>query len=865
MAIREAKYYTIYSTRSKSVACREGESTVFSQKSIVLTTCILCAKTFTMYEKNSRAEEKWQKKLEDARKDIRAFAQMRANSEKARKYTGAGVADDMIARYTAEMESVAHEHGLDLASVLNGEDGAIIETEKPAPVLVGNHYKMSAGNNTELQQTREAALAAYSTGRTPARDYEDNLEYAPKKTRSTIEGKDERFDEPAKKNEKESGFSKLKNWSGKNLKKYLAWGLLLAGAGAAVKEGADMTHKRKPAERNVVKTVDTSATDRAFTDTTKADEQAFVDAHTKLQAAKEKHTAPTQVNREKKTAVKEGVDLAQFEHDALKKMRAQEDSEISEPEIVEMPKKMLGKDSVATIEPHTPTLLSKTDSLPNPAVDTFAIPKTPRMLRRDSVKKVAVQEELLPTRRTIVDSPQTSEDLTIMQKPIALRRKDSLDSVPLDTLRIFPKAILSGGTEKADTSGAGMLMDRIREIDREERQKGSPTKAEKTPDTVPGSATVELPSFKPFPTFPVSPEGAAPVSRAVKEEVNPNPGKGKMKVTLEMDDQFGRTINIDSLEKKFPRFIVRKNTSPSDSTNGLENVAEPQSEEINEMIFQSYKNALSKTEFFNAKSYEKPLAIPAEMYALDKVAPEWYLKQIIEVPKNLVIGKNENIPQATLETIGPTQKGMENFMPLSTTTANFMGQSRENFNFMVRNLRHERIHAWQRSSADITDHVEREVQAHYFDMFPDEFSEYRREHYKIRDEKGNVIGEYPEITASFPTVNDEHMFMYANEFEDYYGQLSVDKKVEYRPMYDKVERLLTRLGIEKDLYAKAAENQYILMDKEESNAKRAKHAERFEKFFAKLSPEEKKSHELMHEEAITAILVNIFESVRHIP
>ncbi len=77
-----------------------------------------------MSEKLSRGESKEVQSTQKAVLEVLNLAMKRHQSDASRMYTGDKVADDMIEQYTADMERVAKEHGLDVESIINSPEFA---------------------------------------------------------------------------------------------------------------------------------------------------------------------------------------------------------------------------------------------------------------------------------------------------------------------------------------------------------------------------------------------------------------------------------------------------------------------------------------------------------------------------------------------------------------------------------------------------------------------------------------------------------------------------------------------------------------------------------------------------------------------
>ena len=154
--------------------------------------------------------------------------------------------------------------------------------------------------------------------------------------------------------------------------------------------------------------------------------------------------------------------------------------------------------------------------------------------------------------------------------------------------------------------------------------------------------------------------------------------------------------------------------------------------------------------------------------------------------------------QALFRTVGgDTCSARRNSVEVMTTTLNYAAQNREQFNQIVMSMFHEYLHAWQKSSAGIESHVEREAQAHFFTLFPGQFSEWRRANCSSARREGEIHGP-PEphlrSSASFPQQNStsiHHKIMYASDFEDYYSRLTPKQQAKYRPMDEKVQSFIS--------------------------------------------------------------------------
>lgn len=398
----------------------------------------------------------------------------------------------------------------------------------------------------------------------------------------------------------------------------------------------------------------------------------------------------------------------------------------------------------------------------------------------------------------------------------AERETQYKEQTPTDTVAATPRPVDS--VEKLDyhpltemkidtTARQAKFMDSIRAFDQAEKQKLDTNKA---------------PVYPPLPTAPVSPGdspdkpthifraptvvgvNSAPAYQVLDSTSFEQATPSVEGIKVSYSDEKGARLNMDSLEKKLPR-IIKKSKQTQDTMGVKKEVFPTQAKEITAQIFTSFKKNLLERDFTNPNSYKKALQTIITMYQLNKIAGSWYMDPKIVAPNQPLTDRIMNTPQTYFETKGGTGLGIQNFMPVLTTTMNYAKQNQEHFGQVVMCMFHEYVHAWQRSSAGITDHVEREAQAHYFTLFPSQFSEWRRTNYRPMDASGNPSAEqYPEIIASFPELDERHKIMYASDFEKYYAQLSSEKQAKYKPMHEKVLDLITSIGKEKYSEYKAA-------------------------------------------------------------
>jgi len=423
--------------------------------------------------------------------------------------------------------------------------------------------------------------------------------------------------------------------------------------------------------------------------------------------------------------------------------------------------------------------------------------KTDEQVFAQTYTKIAQTEhETQPTEQTPTD--------TVTATPAPIDSVEKLDYAPLVEMKI-------------DTAArTAKFMDSIRAFDQAEKQKPDIKKAASS------YTGQEAPVYPPLPTAPVSPGDSpdnpthifkAPTAVGLNsapayqvfDSTSFEPATPSVEgIKVSYSDEKGARLNMDSLEKKLPR-IIKKSIQAQDTMGVKKEVSPAQAKEITAQVFAGFKKNLLERDFTNPNSYKKALQTIITMYQFDKIAGSWYMDPKIIAPNQPLTSRIMNTPQTYFETKGGSGLGMQNFMPVLTTTMNYAEQNQEHFGQVVMSMFHEYVHAWQRSSAGITDHIEREAQAHYFTLFPSQFSEWRRANYRPMDASGNPSAEqYPEIIASFPELDERHKIMYASDFEKYYAQLSSEKQAKYKPMHEKVLGLITSVGKEKYAEYKAA-------------------------------------------------------------
>ncbi len=193
------------------------------------------------------------------------------------------------------------------------------------------------------------------------------------------------------------------------------------------------------------------------------------------------------------------------------------------------------------------------------------------------------------------------------------------------------------------------------------------------------------------------------------------------------------------------------------------------------LMFSKFQESMQGVHYFEANTYSKALQTIIQEYHLNDIAPEWFMKLELEVPRG-TNEKNWDNPQEFFETVdfpgGGSTVGLQNYMQLSTTMLNWMAKSQENFNWGVASLTHEYIHAWQKASAGIESHNVREAQAHFFTSHPNAFAKFRNENYAPlgKDGKPSATEKYSDVSATFPEVDNTHKLIEALEFESYYKQ-----------------------------------------------------------------------------------------------
>jgi hypothetical protein len=243
-------------------------------------------------------------------------------------------------------------------------------------------------------------------------------------------------------------------------------------------------------------------------------------------------------------------------------------------------------------------------------------------------------------------------------------------------------------------------------------------------------------------------------------------------------------ISADAMDTtaKMPRFIKQAQEK-------RDSLVQP--EVLNKQIFEKFKENLKGRIYTDPNTYRQGLQTIITFFELNKVAPSWFMQPEIQAPLGIT-EKNANLPQSLFRTVGGQSIGQLNTFDIAVNQLNHMQMSLENFNVGVIGFFHEYIHAWEKSSVGIEDHNEREAIAHYFSLFPSEFSSWRRENFRPREADGSVSKTkmYEEIQATFPGLDEQHKIMYATDFEDYYAKLPPAKQVRYKAMHEKVLSLI---------------------------------------------------------------------------